>query len=70
MEAPFLQGVSKAVAVAGLNDLILRYPALTLTWGDRGSDVEELADSDELLVERPESAELAGWEDWSTQDED
>lgn len=38
VEAPFLQEVSRAGAVAGLNDLILRHPTLTLTRGDRGSD--------------------------------
>lgn len=38
VEAPFLQEASRTGAVAGLNDLILRYPTLTLTRGDRGSD--------------------------------
>lgn len=36
--AYFLQETSRAGVVAGINDLILRYPTLTLTRGDRGSE--------------------------------
>jgi hypothetical protein len=57
---------------------LIGYMALEMSESDDGllgrisyvDDVDELAGSDDLVVESPDRSELPEWEDWSELDED